>query len=234
MNTTHEVQRLADVYRGYGESTAAQTRWDEYNPGNHAILQERQHTIKQLLTRESWLTLQHQRVLDVGCGTGKELARLLSLGATPQYLYGVDLLPDRIATAQQQHPALNFVVGNAEALAFPDGYFDLVLLFTVFTSILDAQMAENVSREVLRVLRPGGAVLWYDFRYNNPRNPHVHGMPRATIKSHFPECQSVLRTITLLPPLARRLGRLVPTLYPVLASIPFLRTHYMGLLIKPV
>ena len=169
----------------------------------------------------------------MGCGSGKVLASLLALGAQPENLCGVDLLPDRIAEAQQRYPALQFQCANAEHLDFPDDHFDLVLLFTVFSSILDGQMARNVAHEVSRVLRPSGAVLWYDFRYNNPRNPNVRGITLARIHHLFPELEMHLRTITLLPPLARRLGRLTPMLYPLLAAIPPLRTHYLGLLVKP-
>jgi len=93
-------------------------------------------------------------------------------------------------------------------------------------------MAGCVLTEVRRVLMPGGTVLWYDFRYNNPWNPHVRGMTKRHIRQFFPGFEMHLRTITLLPPLARRLGRLTPVLYPLLAAIPPLRTHYLGLLLR--
>jgi ubiquinone/menaquinone biosynthesis C-methylase UbiE len=121
---------------------------------------------------------------------------------------------------------------NAEQLHFEDATFDLVLLFTVFSSILDGRMACNVASEVCRVLKPGGAVVWYDFRYNSPANRNVRRITRATIQAIFPDFDLHLRTVTVLPPLARRLGRLTPTLYTIFASIPILRTHYLGLLWK--
>jgi ubiquinone/menaquinone biosynthesis C-methylase UbiE len=158
---------------------------------------------------------------------------MVGLGAQPRNLYGIDLLSDRIEEARESHPDLNFQCANAEKLDFHDASFDLVLLFTVLSSILDPGMAMNVAREVARVLKPGGGVLWYDFRYNNPRNPNVRGVTIRRIKNLFPEFTMHLRTLTLLPPVARRLGRLTKLLYPVLASIPLLRTHYLGLLMKP-
>lgn len=142
-------------------------------------------------------------------------------------------MPERIALAQESFPDIQFQVGNAEHLAFPGAYFDLVLLYTVFSSILDIRMARNVAQEVSRVLKPGGAIVWYDFRYNNPRNPHVRGLKRAALGALFPDFQFGLHTITLFPPLARRLGPLTSVLYPALAAIPCLRTHYLGLLQKP-
>lgn len=94
-------------------------------------------------------------------------------------------------------------------------------------------MAHNVAAEVQRLLKAGGAVVWYDFRYNNPYNPHVRGMTKGHIQQLFPTFTFHLRTITLLPPLARRLGALTPLLYSRLARLPILRTHYLGLLVKP-
>jgi SAM-dependent methyltransferase len=233
MPSQHEVERLAQVYRTYRESQAIQEQWDDNNPGNRAILQERQRGIAGILGVHDFLPLTSRRVLEVGCGSGKVLASLQELGARPENLYGVDLLPERIAEARQRYPDLNFQCANAEQLELPDAAFDLVLLFTVFSSILDEQMARNVACEVIRILQPGGAVLWYDFRYDNPRNPNVRGMTKQRIETLFPDFDIRLHAIILLPLLARRLGRLTPVLYPVLAAILPLRTHYLGLLLKP-
>jgi ubiquinone/menaquinone biosynthesis C-methylase UbiE len=147
--------------------------------------------------------------------------------------FGVDLLTDRIRRAKENFPKMNFQEANAEALPFADGFFDLVTVFTVFTSILDPQMARNLTREFNRVLRSGGAVVWYDFRMNNPLNPHVRGISRKGIRNLFPEFNVHAVSITVLPPLARRCGALTDLLYPYLASLPFLRSHYLGLLVKP-
>lgn len=226
-----EVERIIRAYQAY-EDEIVQTRWAVNNPGNQFILQERQHAMMAMLKGRGFWPLNELRILDVGCGRGDVLASLLKWGAQPEKLFGVDLLSDRIKEAKRRYPNLNFICANAEHLEFPDGHFDLVLLFTVFSSILDDRMAHNVAREVTRVLRPGGAVLWYDFRYKNPHNPNVRAMTKRHIRQFFPDFEMELRTVTLLPPLARRLGRLTSLLYPLLASIPFLRTHYMALLIK--
>ena len=94
-------------------------------------------------------------------------------------------------------------------------------------------MACHVAGQVERVLKPGGAVTWYDFRYNNPRNPRVQGMNKKRVQILFPQFELRLRTITLMPPLARRLGRLTLIIYPMLSKFVFLQSHYLGLLIKP-
>ena len=145
----------------------------------------------------------------------------------------MDLLPERINAARAAHPELTFSCGNAESLDFPDSTFDLVLLFTVLSSILDPAMAGNLCGEVMRVLKPGGAVLFYDFRFHNPYNPNVRGLKRRELPFLFQGFNMDLHSLTLLPPLARRLGRWTETFYPALVRAPFLRTHLLGLLIKP-
>ena len=233
MVTHHEAKRLAQVYRTYRESRAVQAQWEESNPGNRGILRERERAIRDLLSDHGLLPLTSRKVLEVGCGSGKVLASLLELEARPDNLHGVDVLPERIVEARQSHPDFHFECVNAEKLEFPDASFDLVLVFTVFSSILDERMARNVASEVNRVLCPGGAILWYDFRYNNPRNPNVRGVTRPQIRNLFPGFKMQMQAVTLLPLVARRLGRLTQAVYPVLAAIPFLRTHYLGLFVKP-
>jgi SAM-dependent methyltransferase len=233
MQVHSEVDRLKLVYQEYGERGLGTTRWSVTNRGNRAIRRERERKLEQLLQRWGFRPLSRQRILDLGCGTGETLAGFEARGARPDNLFGVDLLPDRIRRARENFPAMTFQEANAEALSFANGFFDLVAVFTVFTSILDPQMTCNLSREIDRVLRPGGAVIWYDFRMNNPFNPHVRGISRKGIRNLFPGFHSHLVTITLMPPLARRWGCLTDLLYPCFASLPFLRSHHLGLLVKP-
>jgi SAM-dependent methyltransferase len=227
-----EVERLNNVYQAYHGSQELQAQWSHDNPGNRAIYQERQRIMARLIQAHHFFPLGDRSVLEIGCAAGEVLMSLPRLGAQLPNLHGVDLFSQRIAIAQQRYPGVDFQVGNAEALSFPDAQFDLVLLFTVFSSILSPGMARNVALEASRVLRPGGAIVWYDFRYSNPRNPNVRGMNKRAIRTLFPGFDLDLRTITLLPPLARRLGRAIPVLYPLLGRMPLLRTHYMGLLSK--
>jgi ubiquinone/menaquinone biosynthesis C-methylase UbiE len=232
MATNSEVDRLRAVYDSYDRDVQIQAQWSPCNPGNQAIEAERDRCLRRMLAAAGLLPLTNRRILELGCGSGKVLAGLTHWGAVPRHLYGIDLLPEQIDAARHAFPKVQFQTGNAEQLPFADQFFDLVLLFTVFTSVLNRQMAQNIACEVLRVLKIGGAAVWYDFRFRNPRNPHVRAMTRRKIQALFPTFEPQLRTVTLLPPLARRLGPATSLLYPVLAGFPPLRTHYMGLLWK--
>ena len=225
-----ETERIARAYKEMEARAGA--RWSLANPGNRKILSERRRVIRHLFRRRGWLPLGDRRVLEVGSGTGWELAQMVELGARAEHLVGVELLPDRVANARRAYPTIEFHQANAEKLDFSDSTFDVVMAITIFSSILDRGMADNVASEIVRVMRPGGALLWYDVRYDSVSNASVKGVGHARIRNLFPALHGSLRSVTLLPPLARRLGPATGVLYPTLASLPPLRSHLVGLLRK--
>ena len=228
-----EAQRIQRVYRGYAAGGFGRSKWSPNNPGNQAMQSERQRVLANMLDRIGFLPLSDKRVLEVGCGSGGILRELLLLGAKPSRLSGIDLNTDRVETARIVLPEADLRVADARSLPFEAERFDLVMVFTVFSSILDAEAARQVATEIRRVLKSGGAVIWYDFQYNNPRNPNVRGIKQLQVDKWFPGFRSYWKTLTVLPPLARRLGSVTAFVYPILAAIPLVRTHLMGVMLKP-
>jgi ubiquinone/menaquinone biosynthesis C-methylase UbiE len=93
------------------------------------------------------------RVLDVGCGTGR-LTRWLSGIVGPEGVFGIDPLADRIALARHRAPAISYEVGRAEDLSgFDSESFDAVCMTAVFHWVQDKAKA---LLEAKRVLRRGG------------------------------------------------------------------------------
>lgn len=96
-----------------------------------------------------------ERVLDVGCGTGRLAAYVASLVGPSGQVDAVDPLPLRVALAQKKGPPnLKASVAIAEDLSdFADRSFDAVFLNSVFH-----WLPEKLTplREALRVLKPGG------------------------------------------------------------------------------
>lgn len=93
-------------------------------------------------------------VLDIGCGAcGSAEALLAATGASAYY--GVDASPFAIEEARRAHPAYHLAVGDATALDFPDGMFDVVLSTYVLEHMV---YPERMLDEAVRVTRPGGLI----------------------------------------------------------------------------
>jgi arsenite methyltransferase len=95
-----------------------------------------------------------ERVLDIGCGTGR-LARHIAGRVGPGgSVVGIDPLADRVALARARGDRISFEVGHAEDLgAFAAESFDAVCMSAVFHWVSDKPKA---LAEVRRVLRRGG------------------------------------------------------------------------------
>lgn len=101
-----------------------------------------------------------QRILDAGCGAGRNSRYLLRIGCDA---YGVDRSEAAVRAAQSQaaqlspeQPADRFRVGNLEQLPFEDAFFHAVIVSAVLHFAADEPAFEAMLRETWRVLRPGG------------------------------------------------------------------------------
>lgn len=165
-------------------------------------------------------------VLDVGCGSGGWLLTLLTWGASSSRLHGIDLLQDRIENAKSLMPGVDCQIASGYSIPHPDASMDLISAHTVFSSIIAADSRKALAQEMQRVLKPQGKVLIYDFRVSDPRNPDTVSIRKAEINRLFPGLSVERRTLTLAPPLSRRLAKCSPVLTHLMESfLPFLRTH---------
>ena len=223
-----EAARLRDAY-ARRDRLGLDARYDYWRPDNLFIYQARERAVLELLDAAGVLPLAGRRVLDVGCGDGAVLLDMLRYGATAEALHGVDLLPDRVESARARLPGAHIDAADARQLPYEDGSFDLTLGFTMLSSVVDPHARREVAAEMLRVTRPGGLVLLYDF-WVNPLNRDVRPLRRAEVQELFP-CRDVdFSSTTLAPPLTRLLfrvpgGRIAAT---VLDVLPFLRTHFVA------
>ncbi|MFW5698942.1 MAG: class I SAM-dependent methyltransferase [Planctomycetota bacterium] len=201
----------------------------------HLNVWGRDHAIAMLLAADGWDDLADRQILDVGCGYGAWLRRLADWGADPACLHGVDLVEERIGHARRLSPAgVDLRVDSGYGLPYGDASMDLVAAQTVFSSILDEARRRELAAEMRRVTRPGGRALIYDFRYDNPRNPDVRALRASSLRQLFPGWRLRRRSLTLLPPLARRLAGRAPALAVLLErGLPPLRSHLLALLHRP-
>jgi SAM-dependent methyltransferase len=100
------------------------------------------------------------RVLDAGCGYGRNLVHLLREGcevfALDANAEGVAHVREMAALLAPQLPAENFRVGAIERMDFPDGFADVVMCSSVLHFARDVQHFLAMVEELWRVLRPGG------------------------------------------------------------------------------
>src|SRR5215471_3941200 len=96
------------------------------------------------------------KVLDVGCGTGNQSIPAARTGAI---VTGVDIAPNLLAQAEvrarEEGLDIRLLEGDAEALPFGDGEFDVVM--SMFAAMF-APRPKVVAAEMVRVCRPGGLI----------------------------------------------------------------------------
>jgi len=100
------------------------------------------------------------RVVDAGCGYGRNLVHLLRDGAE---VFAVDANAEAVehvrALAAELAPGLpgeNFQVAAVEAMPFEDGFADVVICNSVLHFARDEEQFLAMVTELWRVLRPGG------------------------------------------------------------------------------
>lgn len=203
-----------------------------FEPGHLFMQRSAERVILAQLRRNGCTSLAGKKILDVGCGTGRWLRDFLNYGASPEDLYGIDLLEERVELARKLSPNINISAGDAACMEFGDESFDIVMQSVVFTSVLELSMKRTMAAEMMRVLRPDGIIVWFDFRYDNPKNPDVRGIGKKEVRVLFPGCSCSFRGAVLLPPVARALARYSPGACHLLESVPLLRTHYAAIIRK--
>jgi len=238
MKPHDEVQAVRERYaRRAGADPGVDPGTDRHSifqPAVLAMLQERQRALLNLLARHGRTDLSALRGVEVGCGAGGNLLELLRWGFAPAHLQGLELLPERHQQARQLlPPQLALHLGDAVQAPVQPLSQDLVLQFTVFSSLLDDEFQQQLAQAMWRWLKPGGAIVWYDFCFDNPRNPDVRGVPLSRLRALFPHAPVRHRRVTLAPPLARAVCGLHPALYPVFNTLPLLRTHLLAWIEKP-
>jgi 16S rRNA (guanine(1405)-N(7))-methyltransferase len=110
------------------------------------------------LTKECELfreRLPRGKVLDLGCGGGRDAAMLTRNG---YHVTGLDASPEMVRAARIKAPSATFVVGDMRALPFGESEFDGLWCLSVLVHSYDAT-ALQVLRECSRVLRPSGVLL---------------------------------------------------------------------------
>jgi ubiquinone/menaquinone biosynthesis C-methylase UbiE len=143
----------------------------------------RDHVVDQhlvgFLTERSTMSTDQVRVLDVGCGTGKQL--VANRVAFPGIAYtGLDLFAGMLAIAQRRGPGIGWVRGDAARLPFATASVDYASNQFSYHHVTDKSA---FIRGVFRVLKPGGRFALV--------NIDPWSMPDWIIYQFFPEAQTL-------------------------------------------
>ncbi len=222
-----EEARIQGVYAGRHDDQ--RNSW--FRAGHLFMIQSRERRLLGILEKYRLSSLGHVSILEVGCGTGYWLRQFINWGMQPENIHGVDLVEERISEARRLCPnTVHLTCGSAAKLDYTDNQFDLVLQSTVLTSVLDQDMQAQIASEMLRVVKIGGAIIWYDFHVNNPRNSNVRGVNKKEIRKLFPNCELQLHRVTLAPPIARMLAPVSWVACSLLEYTKIFNTHYLGII----
>lgn len=142
------------------------------------------------------------RILDVACGTGELLEKIISLNPNGENT-GIDLSPDMLDKARKKlskHSRGNFNLqeGNALEMPFDDHSFDL-LINNYMVDLLPENTFDQVASEFYRVLKPGGKVVMSTFSFGTKK---IHWFWYWTAK-HFPKLLTECRPVAFGNYLAR-------------------------------
>ncbi|MDQ6958126.1 MAG: methyltransferase domain-containing protein [Mariprofundaceae bacterium] len=174
-STQREYARLAPNY---------DVRWSTY------VEATTRETMKRLHLKPG------QRLLDVGCGTGFLLEKVIST-FPDTHIAGMDPSPEMLGMARGKClNGIDFMEGWAESLPFRDDSFDVVVSCNAFHYWRQPAMALD---EIARVLKPEGRLLITDWCGDHLACRICDLYLRAFNRAHFrtygaKECEALIAT----------------------------------------
>lgn len=132
-----------------------------------------------------------KRIVDFGCGSGANSVLLANRGA---HVWGIDISEDLLRLAQRRlavsgrEGGATFIAGSAHDMPFPDNSIDVVFGIAILHH-LDLDL---VSREVRRVLKPGGRAIFQE----PVRNSAVVRFLRSLVPYRAPDISPYERPLT--------------------------------------
>ena len=216
------MDNLQQEFQGDGASGAAGSlfRWLELADAQPSIREVKRTMLELAPVGEG------DRVLDVGCGIGLEVARLAWNAGFAGRVVGIDRSTRMVAEARRRRADgdlnVEYAVMDARRLGFPDGAFDLCRTERVLRYVEDPERAVG---EMTRVVRPGGRVVAFDFDSDATVIDHPDATlvrrVREILDAAVPNCWIGRQ----LPRLFRRAGLDDITVVPKVVMIPSLESY---------
>jgi len=200
--------------------------YEHLSPAERYLHTTRDRALLDLLRRYGIERLSGVRAVELGCGAGSLMRSLVHYGVESERLAAIDLQAAAVRQARAALPDAGVAAADAGALPYRSDVFHLALAFTSFSSMLNAGARRRAAAEAMRVLRPGGLLIVYDFS-TNPTNRRVRPVGVAELRALFAPRSVEIERVTLAPPIVRALGGRTALCAP-LERLPFLRTHLLA------
>jgi ubiquinone/menaquinone biosynthesis C-methylase UbiE len=206
--------------------------WTPFKPLALFYRHQLERGLTRALRREG-VAVENKRLLEDGCERGNLLRQLLELGASPGRCVGLDrdeaaLRDGRAKTAA----AVRFVCGDAAALPFRAGAFDVVFQSLLFSSLPPGETRERAARELERVLTDGGVFVWYDF-VERAKEGLPRGLELGEVRELFPGWRSAAYKFGLRFRWVHFIVNKWFWLAQTLASLGVARSHYVIIMRRP-
>src|SRR6266849_6527600 len=160
---------------------------------------------------------------------------LAPLGARRLHCFGNDQREEPWRDWRQADPGteITFILKSTHELDFAPQSFDIVHQSMMLSSIVDPETRTRTAEVLWRLLRPDGILISYDF-WLNPFNPNTVGIYGAELQRLFPYGRKVYaRSLTLAPPLGRKLTILRKPVLLALEKLRFMNSHLLVALERP-
>jgi SAM-dependent methyltransferase len=179
----------------------------------------------------------NRQVFDAGCANGKWLEICCRRwGGRPGNCFGNDQreIPWKKWRQARLDTDITFIHKPTQEIDLPPRSFDIVHQSMMLSSIVDCGMRTRSAEVLWQLLRPGGILISYDF-WLNPLNPATVGITRRELRTLFPQSREVYsRSLTLAPPLSRKLMFLGKSTALALEQMRILNTHLLVALERPL
>jgi demethylmenaquinone methyltransferase/2-methoxy-6-polyprenyl-1,4-benzoquinol methylase len=125
-----------------------------------------------------------QSILDLAAGTGSSSIVFLREGVK---VVAADFSNGMLEEGRKRHPELEFVFADASSLPFADKEFDTV---TISFGIRNVEKIEVALAEMLRVLKPGGKLVVWEF--SRIPNKALHSLYRFYLRNILPTLSALV------------------------------------------
>lgn len=169
------------------------------SPSAAYVVDERRSILQRVVIDRFGEDHRSLRVLDVGCGTGGDLAFWRDRGVPADHLAGTELLAGPFAQARANVPEADIRLVDGFDLPWHDGAFDLTWSSMAFSSIAGSTSRRRLFSEMWRVTRAGGIVAIYDFHVRKPTNRNVVALNARRVEQLGQHPWARIRATPLLP-----------------------------------